>query len=349
MISERCLALATERGILTVDQAARLRELEVAVGGKLEDAEPLRFVTGVGGIFVSVGLVLFLSAAAYFVWLIGGMRAAGAAVGVLSWLLAEFFTRRRKMDLPSIVLVVTFTTGIFALAALQGELYLGDGFNLGLVRLPPAGAGLQRHLLVGIAAAMIAAAATAIHYARFRVPISIAAIALVLLAVVCTTAYSVAPTFTIEWYRALLFAWGLGVLGLALLYDRTDPHRSTQRAEVALWLHLLAAALIVHATIGAMISGHRLDSATAVGVLATFLVLGLVSVLIDRRALLLAGLLYAGVAGATLLKQTGLAGNAVPATLLIAGLFVLLLSAGWQTLRRTLLGLLPIASQHRRI
>ncbi len=74
VISERTLLAATERGVLTPDQAERLRALEVELAPVAappaqalpDDDERLRFITGFGDIFVTIGLALFLGALSYF-------------------------------------------------------------------------------------------------------------------------------------------------------------------------------------------------------------------------------------------------------------------------------------------
>ena len=92
-------------------------------------------------------------------------------------------------------------------------------------------------------------------------------------------------------------------------------------------------------------TGAGLTAAAAVGVLWVFVLLGLLAVVIDRRAILVSGLIYAGLAFGTLLHTAGLAGDAhlIPAVLLALGAFILLLSAGWQPLRRAILRRLPLA------
>ena len=73
-------------------------------------------------------------------------------------------------------------------------------------------------------------------------------------------------------------------------------------------------------------------------------VLALVAVLIDRRALLVAGLTYLGAAIGYALTGAGGSGAdgafVVAATLVILGALVLTLGAGWVPLRRLLLALL---------
>ena len=64
-----------------------------------------------------------------------------------------------------------------------------------------------------------------------------------------------------------------------------------------------------------------------------FLALSFVAVLIDRRAMLVSGLTYAGIAFWTLIRQAGFSDMTTPLTILALGAFVLLLSAGWRPLR----------------
>jgi hypothetical protein len=65
------------------------------------------------------------------------------------------------------------------------------------------------------------------------------------------------------------------------------------------------------------------------------------AIAIDRRALLVSGLTYAGIAFGTLRRQSGFSDLLIPSTLLALGAFVLLLSAGWRPLRRAVLHLFP--------
>ena len=99
---------------------------------------------------------------------------------------------------------------------------------------------------------------------------------------------------------------GLGIFSIAMRFDLSDPERVTRRTDIAFWLHLLAAPLIVHPLVSGMLGDARLpDAATAGAILAIFAALGAVAVLVDRRALLVSGLSYAGIAFATLLRADG--------------------------------------------
>lgn len=325
MISRDTLTLAVARGLLTAEQAERLSALEqsrTAADPLPQDDERLRFISGFGDIFVAIGLLLFLGAAAYF--LSGaGQTALYAGEAVASWGLAEFFTRRRRMALPSILLLVTFVGSVAILAA----------WAFGVVDLDQdPGPGL-------VGAGLIAALAAALHYRRFATPITPAAGAAALVAMLVGLLYAVAPAHAPTILPGLLVACGLVLFALALRFDRLDPARITRRTDIAFWLHLLAAPLIVHPVM------HWLgawDNTNPAVTLLLFLVLALAALAADRRAILVSGLAYAGVAIGYLARLRGLEENTTLAfALLSLGAVILLLSAGWSPIRRTLLGLLP--------
>ena len=194
-------------------------------------------------------------------------------------------------------------------------------------------------------AALVTAGMAAMHYVRFRVPITVAAGTLALCVLVVAILVGLAPNVDETALNAVLFLCGLAVFALAMRFDVSDPGRLTRRTDIAFWLHLLAAPLIVHPLIRGFLHGldTRLTTAAAAGILAVFVALGIVAVIIDRRAILVSGLLYAGIAASTLVRTFGLAANGfqLPSVLLALGAFILLVSAGWQPLRRAILRRLP--------
>jgi hypothetical protein len=152
MYSEEDLTAAVQAGVLSAEAAAALRayvaEKRASAG---VDEEHFRLITSFNDVFVAIASVLLLTAVA---WLAGSMArwSSGVALALTAWGLAEFFTRRRRMALPSILLLVAFVGGIFG----SGVLLLGQE--------PPDFA----------AAAVVAAAAAWLHWRRFHVPITVA-------------------------------------------------------------------------------------------------------------------------------------------------------------------------------
>ncbi len=337
MISDATLADAVAKGHLTAEQANMLRELEAASGDTpvTPDDEKLRFFTGFADIFVTIGIGLFLGASAYFIRREAGDAVMSAGLALLSWPLAEFFTKRRRQALPSIVLLLVFTFSVFFAIIL----WLGPLFGETATKWKPFDGKNPAIEIAGIGAAL----AAALHYWRFRVPITIAAG----VAALCTIPIAIVVASadkTPVLLSGVIFICGLLTFALAMRFDMSDPERLTRRTDIAFWLHLLAAPLIVHSLILGLFGGaalSHLDPAQSAIILATFLILALLAIVIDRRAILVSGLSYAGYAFGALITKTGFGDNAGPATLLALGIFVLLLSALWQPLRRGVLHLFP--------
>lgn len=355
-IDAELLRVAVKRGILDAAQAERLSALAAERAGQdgplpalaepsrpeLHEDEKLRLVSGFGDIFVTIGLALFLGAAGYFAGLLADPALKWAAIAALAWLLAEFFTRRRRMALPSIALLVVFASGSFmalthSLGGAATTYQPGRGWFVNTLGID---FGAPIHVAV---AALATAGFVGLHYVRFRVPITVAAGTAALTGAALAVLLAVAPEFSRHAWNALLLACGIAVFGLAMRFDMADPGRGTRRTDIAFWLHLLAAPLVVHPLVAPLVPGAQArDLGSALMILAVFLALGLVAVVIDRRAMLVSGLTYAGVAFGTLVSRSGLGGDRIlPATLLALGAFILLLSAGWAPLRARLLHLLP--------
>jgi hypothetical protein len=348
MISDETLARAISEGILTDAQADSLRRLQGAAvpppalnawtepAAKSPDDESLRFITGFSDIFVTIGLALFFGATGFFLNLFFGAVGMWIGTAALAWLLAEFFTRSRRMALPSIVLLGIFVTAIFAAVSVS----LGARTLLGVMAFaePNSGARFESVWLAGLATA----ACAGVHYWRFRVPITVAAAAAALAVTFVGLVSALWPNAGRFVFNGLILLCGLVVFAVAMRFDATDPERVTRRTDIAFWLHLLAAPLIVHPVISSLLKDDVLvETSVAITILGIFLVFAFVAVAIDRRAMLVSGLVYAGIAFGTLLRKTGFSDLTVPSTLLALGIFVLTLSAGWQPLRRAVLRLFP--------
>jgi hypothetical protein len=350
-ISEQSLDLAVAQGILSVEQAARLRELEAVDSGPLneerQDDEKLRFIGGFGDIFVTLGIALLLGSTAYFAQTNLGTAWIWAVTAALSWLLAEFFTRKRRMALPSIALLLSFVgSAYFTVAAVLAIVF-------------PAGrpSWLREDALAFLQdatgwtlgwSAVAALALAALHYWRFRVPITVAAGAGMATAAVVCFAQALMPDISVHLRSALIIACGVAVFVAAMRFDMADPERLTRKTDIAFWLHLLAAPLIVQPLMFGFLGGvANLDTPRAVGIIAIFFGLGLVAVIIDRRAFLVSALAYAGFAFGALIHRSGIQHETTPATLLALGVFVLAISAGWRPLRHAALRLLPEALTRR--
>src|ERR1044071_6761872 len=122
MYSESDLAGAVEAGALTPEAAAALRNHVAATRSTpTVDEESFRLLTGFNDIFVGIASILILVAVGWIGFYIGGrvigiganegprwvgvaVAFGGIAVSITTRLLAEYFTRQRRMALPSILL-----------------------------------------------------------------------------------------------------------------------------------------------------------------------------------------------------------------------------------------------------
>ncbi len=167
MYSESDLQSAVDAGVLTAASADALRNHVASQRATpAVDEENFRLLTGFNDIFVVIAIALLLTALG---WIGGGVTPVlgSLAVAVASWGLAEFFTRKRRMALPSIVLVLAFSGGIFA--TMVGFLVKHGEDIFG----PKIGETTGAALIAVMA--LVTAGATWLHWKRFMVPITVAA------------------------------------------------------------------------------------------------------------------------------------------------------------------------------
>lgn len=215
------------------------------------------------------------------------------------------------------------------------------------------GGNSRSFLLVQAGSAAVVVAACWAHWRRFAVPITIAvgvaAIARLVFTLIAVAAY---PHLG-QWLLVVVLVGGLGIFGYAMWWDMQDRARLTKRADVAFWLHLTASPLIVHPIFALMGINLAMNGtsggATIAAVLALviYLALGLVALIVDRRAILVSALVYVLVAAVYLVSKIGTSGPGFAVAIIIIGSGLLMLSAFWQAMRRGLLPRLPTAITSR--
>lgn len=342
MFSEADLERAVAAGAITPDAAGALRRFVAEQPATpAVDEEQFRLITGFNDIFVAIASVLLLVALAWIGYEIGPRIpdgpsfASGLLVAAAAWGLAEFFTRRRRMALPSILLLLAFSGAVLFTAMALFMQMLGER----AIDDSEGGAAL-----LFAASAAIAAAGTWAHWRRFRVPITIAAGAAAAGGVVLAL---VASALGDGWQqqsvmRAAAFVLGLGVFGFAMWWDASDRERLTRRADVAFWLHLLAAPLIVHPVFYALgVLDNSVSMGAAMLVVVLYIVLAVIALAIDRRALMVSALAYVLYALSALFRELGAVGLNVALTALVIGSALLLLSAFWHHARARIVERLP--------
>lgn len=325
MYSESELDAAVAAGVMPAAAAAAFRDYVAAQRqAPAVDEEGFRLLTGFNDIFVAIAIALLLVATGQ----IGGRLwppLGGAAVAGASWALALFFTARRRMALPSILLLATFVGGIAA--ALLALAYI--------VAHDP---GDRAAALIGAGIAAASAAGAWLHWRTFHVPITVAAGAVALAGVAIGLLLAVLPAAEAALWPLLLVA-GLAVFALAMRWDLSDPERRTRRADVAFWLHLAAAPMIAHPLFRLLgVFSGEIGVATALAVLALYLAFAIVALAIDRRALLVSGLAYVLYAMYALATTAGVVELSAAFAGLAIGGALLSLSAFWQPMRRMVVG-----------
>ena len=143
--------------------------------------------------------------------------------------------------------------------------------------------------------------------------------------------------------RFVFIPIGLAIFAIAMKFDMSDRSRLTQQTDIAFWLHLLAAPLIVHSVVQPLLAESVLSTGAAIAILTLFAILSFVALAIDRRALLVSSLLYLSYASSQILTWSGVASENAGLSILIVGGTVLVLSVAWQPLRRIVLQILPQA------
>jgi hypothetical protein len=325
VLDERDLSAAVDAKVISEDQSRALVALAKtrrALPSPSVDEEDVRLVTSFNDVFVTLGIALS----------VGSLIGLGAslaplltapAVAALAWGLSEIFTRRRHMAFPSIVLTALFT-GAVAVSVMAP---FGDHL----------GAALP---LVGGGAAFLGAF---FHWRRFRVPIGMAAMTAGAAAAAIGAVMLVLPDVLQAHTGIVFLVAGVAVFLFAMRWDTSDRQRRTRRSDTAFWLHVLAAPLIVHPLAGlAGVDHDVVVQSSPWPALVLFAVLAAVALIVDRRALLVSGLIYFGGSILALIQQAGWSSSTVgAATAGVVGAAVLLLSIAWTPLRDRLLPFVP--------
>jgi len=331
--------------------------------------EDLRFIRNFHDVFLAVGIALFSIGMAVAIATYAGDNAANPQQGTITagvgcliavalvWALGEFFARRRRLFLPAIAIVISLTVfAVFAAALLYTGALIGRGFEGNVANFESIPPEIRNGILLATVLAVIAPLA---FYFRFRLPFSLGlagAGAALFVIVACLIANF---ELTVQFLPSLYLLLGILLFIAGVLFDARDPSRATRFSDNGFWLHFAAAPLILNGAFGlvvqafnggntaasvnaALMSGvgenNPAVAAQAAVTLAVILLIGVISLLINRRALIVSALLTTGIAIGVLFNAAGLGEGALVASILIVlGAFVLILGASWHVARRALL------------
>lgn len=337
------LAAAVRDGVIDAAQARALARYLAAPEAERAppddpDDERFRLVTGFNDVFV---LIAILVTTAAIVAVMGGRALAAPLVAAAAWGMSILFVRRRRMAAPGIALAAIFAGACAVLAfAPLDSLLAGARATAGLGAAGPYAGSLA----VGAVAALA-------HHTAFRVPISIA-IALGMALAAIWKVFAATQGLPATPPGAVWFAFGLIAFAAAMAYDASDPQRRTRRADIAFWLHLMAAPMLVHGAVAAAYANssalHLAVAREPLGVLwAVVAVCLLVGVLIDRRAMIVSTLAYVVAGLSTLFRETFGVGDANTAGLVLIAVALLALSVWWRPIRAAVLRAVPEGVRRR--
>ncbi len=297
---------------------------------EIEASEAPRLIRGFHDILITIGILIALAG----LWrLVGPLAVIPAIVG-----LAEFFVKRQRLALPAFTLTIMLVISVWV--TVSGLFSLKSG----------------NETLVGAGVFLLEVLALSAFYWRYRVPVALAMLILSGFGLVFFVALSSFESNSLD-VIVNLYPKSFGILGLVLAFglffvamhfDLKDRHRTTRRSDVAFWLHLATAPLLLYSIFFLVFGGSGIwftedpnlrEAITAICIL-TFMVL--VGIVIDRRAFVTSGLISLGVALGIITEKTGIETSNITALVFLSvGIIVLFLGSGWQQLRRLLIGLLP--------
>ncbi|HEX4694800.1 hypothetical protein [Sphingomonas sp.] len=298
------------------------------------DEEHYKILDGSSDAFVAFGSVLLMLGLGYIGYTLNHV-AAGLAVSVAAWGLAEFFVRVRKLALTGILLSFAFFGGVLAT------------LGLGLYATSPDW-GAKGYGGAGAVIFVLGAGAMWLFWKRFAPPIAVSfaalsvALAVMALVVALLGGDNVFALGHLAYPVALVC--GLGVFAYAMWWDLSDPNRVTERHEVAFWIHGVAGGLIAQSIfylIGTTGTFMMFVSTGQVVTLAlVFVLFAVVALVIDRRALLFSSAVPLVFALMSTLAQAGAYQTALGWAALFVGIVLLALSAGWHTMRAAIMPML---------
>ena len=320
MYTDEDLNLAVQQNIFSQQAVSDFREhINRVRSSHAVDEENFRLINGFNDIFVVIASALLLASLAWLGYSVSPPL-AGIAVAAGSWGLAEYFVNKRRMALPAIALLLSFLGGMFSTALLFGP------------EVTP---------YMVMTAGLLTTTGVAAHWARFRVPITLAAGAAALTAACAATITYLFPPM-LYYIDNIVLVFGLLIFGLAMYWDSKDTKRQTRSSDVAFWLHLISAPMIVHpifTSLGVLDGNNGL--VISLVVLALYVLLALISIAVDRRAIMVSALVYVIYTFSTLMETYGMVTYSFAVTGLCIGSALLLLSAYWHGCRKQVLKVMP--------
>lgn len=358
MYSHSDIQEAVEGGALTADQAASLRNFVAArTSTPTADEEHVRWLLGFHDFYIYFSSILLMVGVG---WL-GSKIEVGSGpsffipllVALLCWGLAEYFVKRKRLALTGISLSWVFVYAVYFTVMLLAAQVIG-----------PSDSRATGQFVSAVSAALAAGAAF-LHWKRFGEPVAYSLIlGSVAIAIMSLLGAAVPrdPDGTVSFLVLTLI--GTGTLVYAQTWEAKDIYRITKKADIAFWLHWVAAFEVTIGLMGLLGLMSSPSEGAAIGGIVIFIVMALVGIVLDRRLWALFGAWPGGIGIYTLIHGAtpaynpyggydygsspysyspygGMGSNVddVMLTLLIVGAVLIAIGIVWTPLRRTLGGL----------
>ncbi len=330
---------AVEAGVIDRETADSLVAFASAGATPPAGGERFRIISTFADVFLAVGLTMLTGGlVARANWWSPYPLIEALVFAAVTWGLAEYVVRRKRMVLPGMVLAVAFAVLLGSAASKAG---LFNWLQVGWM-------GGTRESAQAALAGGLAAIGGGLFFLRFRFPFSLFVVVggLAVMALSGVAAARIFPGADITRWVAL----GCGMLAFiaAIACDTRDPRRERLVADCGFWLHVAAAPLIAHAIFAEHMGFYSLQPAAWL-TSAGLLLLTLVSLVIDRRALIVSALTYAGGLILYAMRDQTNVEHAMIVALAVLGTVVVLLGFAWVSLRRLLLRILPLGPLARRL
>ena len=353
MRTEIDLDAAAAAGIIGEDQAIALRNFQAQRDGMSgATSEKFQIFGGYADLVIAIGAAMVLIAVAIAVGIMFEPHNTGAnllGTAVCAGTALALFRLTERINLrasPAMGLVLTIAFGGFGFFAILGAMmvtYMLLFTDRAITRYE------EIFLFIAIT---IHCATMRRHWVRFGFPPT-PALVTGAYAFVALAGITGMVGMDLRWpvaAAALLIASGAMIAGI--WWDLTDIRRETERSQTAFWLHCVAGVLMSRALFSLLTGSQMVDGeliftglsfAQFPWVLAMVLGAALLSLLLDRRSLLVGSLLPT--VGIFDVGNNGEA--AIMAGFALAGTALIFFSTSWVKLRTGLLALLPtrIAAQ----
>ena len=322
MYTEEDLYQAVKKGIFEESAVDNFRcFISEQANTQSVDEENFKLLTGFNDVFVSISAFLMMVSAG---WIFSQFHESLGflLIVLIAWFLSRIFILKKRLALPAILFLGAF---------------VGSSVSFSMYLLVSLDVEKEIALLVSLAIGTLAAW---IHWHKFHVPITVAAGMASLIASLVTLLVQVQAIKA--YYLCYIFIFGVITFILAMYWDSRDTERKTGRSDVAFWLHLLSAPLIVHPIFTSLgIFDGETSLVAIITVIFLYIILGAISVAVDRRALMVSSLIYVLFAFSELVDTYGAIKSSLPVSGVFISSILLLVSAYWQQSRKYLSRYIP--------